>query len=1530
MASKVNVRFVVLLSVVLGVVFASVAAMAALVLYKSAEELAGRAEKAAAEGDFKAATQLISKAVAKDRSNDEYLELWGEYLQQKVPETETEFRTDYQYYRDGVLRGLATVRTTDVDAHYDYLNEHFQSVRLGSTFNRQQWERLIELTQTSLRHFELEEQQSDDWHRLRRFRGISFAQIMSEGLPLEEGQEELAREDLELALEADPADALAAKSLALWHFVKAAKADELDQRERAEAARSEGLRVLAEAAEKNPNNPELAITRLRIEFMGRLRDVSEELPSDATPAERVAKLRPVTREFGAELERIADMMLSADTEKANVRTIDEYYAVGRMIDGQLADRTTREMLAGVIEQDPTNFDAMMALAGMLESNDDFEGALELRQRVTELPPRPVSLDGFRLFFAKRECFKKAAELALALAQRKAGEGEEYDEELLAEAREARDKLAAVVPDRHEALLFLDAKFAIADGDLNKAHELLVEYGRLTERPNLEHLRLLGDISMRADMPGSALDAYAQIVRLRPTDKTTRFKRAEVLVRLDKYEQAKEAYEEMLDYWPRDREVHQRLVYVRRLLGEEDVEIEDPVVECILDAQAVARGNAEELGDMNRAILMLDECIETLDFDARLYTTKARLMAAAGDVEPASSMLREVLTRHPDEQSLRDLLARLEASDDLESMLELVDREESSDELTKLVSKASVCNRFEAYDRADEFIRQAMEIDSTDARVVQLAFFQAVRRGDAEEVRRLERVAIEHNVDRAGGDIFRAHRQLMERDIEGAVESLKQGVAHGTAAANVWRLKGELEARLGRGADAAASFQEALRIDPRDRAAIIGYVSALRRLGRLDEALDVARANESIGRSDDEFVDLWLDLEAEVGDLGLAVGRREQWLDRNPENRSNRLKLAQLYIEEGRWSDARGTIDALREEEHDLRVAELEARFHSTRGDLAAAREAFESYIESIPEGERSADPYLAYGRFLIEHDRMQDGIAVLEQARDLSGGDATRIDLAIGDQLARRGRLEEALAAYNRVVENTSEEGEEPVVKRIIEVLVRLGRSAEAEQWMDRLGGQVETDLSLLLMRAEILSERGELDRARELLNRAAGEHGNNPTVYYRRARLNSSDPRFRADVMQDLATALELDPTYWPALRLRAAINFNQGQIEEAMVDLRTAVEANPRQDDLRNTLMNELIKRGRVGEAVAIADDALEARRGDYEVAIQVGDSFSSHNRWEYASRYYGVAWELRKDETVLERYAESLLNQDPPDLAGAEEALREANLDPEESAAVRLVRAKLLAKRDDMPGAMAELTAALDLLNPSREVMFAWFERVNNTIGSIGRDGITRYLAEVQSSRQDNPWIAFFLARELLGNTATRSQGIDALNQLGQHPDDEVRVLALQVRAMARYEDGDVEAAVEDMKAGLEIRPDDAELNNNLAYLLVNELGRVEESLPYAERAAAQNRFNVNVLDTLGYVYMELDRLEESEQILNRALRLADTPTERLTSLLRMARLRTKQAELLQAMDLLDQAQELIDQNPDLESYQENVDELRDEVR
>src|SRR5205085_4599581 len=98
MASKVNTKFVVILSAALVVVFVCVAGAFAYIKLKSGDRYISMADAALAAGDIEKADRFYARAVGKDNSRVDWLTKWRDVRRLKVPETQGGYEEDYRMY----------------------------------------------------------------------------------------------------------------------------------------------------------------------------------------------------------------------------------------------------------------------------------------------------------------------------------------------------------------------------------------------------------------------------------------------------------------------------------------------------------------------------------------------------------------------------------------------------------------------------------------------------------------------------------------------------------------------------------------------------------------------------------------------------------------------------------------------------------------------------------------------------------------------------------------------------------------------------------------------------------------------------------------------------------------------------------------------------------------------------------------------------------------------------------------------------------------------------------------------------------------------------------------------------------------------------------------------------------------------------------------------------------------------------------------------------------------------------------------
>ena len=130
-----------------------------------------------------------------------------------------------------------------------------------------------------------------------------------------------------------------------------------------------------------------------------------------------------------------------------------------------------------------------------------------------------------------------------------------------------------------------------------------------------------------------------------------------------------------------------------------------------------------------------------------------------------------------------------------------------------------------------------------------------------------------------------------------------------------------------------------------------------------------------------------------------------------------------------------------------------------------------------------------------------------------------------------------------------------------------------------------------------------------------------------------------------------------------------------------------------------------------------------------------------------------------------------------------------------------------------------------------------------------------------------LALSQAYDKAKNYTAMAKSLDEAEKLSESNDDKEPVLFLRgamYEKMKRYEDAEKE-----FRRVLEVSPDNASALNYLGYMLADRNMRVQEALQLIQKAVDQEPTNGAFLDSLGWAYYRLNRLEEAADYLRRSL-------------------------------------------------------------
>jgi tetratricopeptide (TPR) repeat protein len=394
----------------------------------------------------------------------------------------------------------------------------------------------------------------------------------------------------------------------------------------------------------------------------------------------------------------------------------------------------------------------------------------------------------------------------------------------------------------------------------------------------------------------------------------------------------------------------------------------------------------------------------------------------------------------------------------------------------------------------------------------------------------------------------------------------------------------------------------------------------------------------------------------------------------------------------------------------------------------------------------------------------------------------------------------------------------------------------EAASEADPTGGQ-DAALALAALRSK------EFDKALEVAERLQQKQPSNTAGYFlAAAALNRKGEPEKAKAA--LLKALEIKPGDIQALMSLAQLAALAGNRPEAIARLEQAVSANHesiyprlvlarahlRYDDPKNALMAAKAGLQRSPKEATLLDVAgrAELALGQNDAAIATFRALvAAQPNAPIAYRYLAAAYEAARD----------------PDRALAEldNALRVAPQDP----SVKFDRARLLAAT----GKTSEATAVLGELKAAhpQDPSIATLEGAIAQAGGRSADAVSAYQRAFGSQRTSENLVRLANAQVAAGQISEARTALEDWRK--QRPNDVAVRLSLADLYLSLRELKLAEAEYAELNRAV---PDSALILNNLAWT-VAELGRAQEAVPLARRAAELAPNNADILDTLGTVLL-----------------------------------------------------------------------------
>jgi tetratricopeptide (TPR) repeat protein len=438
-------------------------------------------------------------------------------------------------------------------------------------------------------------------------------------------------------------------------------------------------------------------------------------------------------------------------------------------------------------------------------------------------------------------------------------------------------------------------------------------------------------------------------------------------------------------------------------------------------------------------------------------------------------------------------------------------------------------------------------------------------------------------------------------------------------------------------------------------------------------------------------------------LDLAIAEFEKIVILQPSSVEDHMILGQLYTVKHEARKAEEEFKTAKAIEPDSEEVILNlARLYGESGDLAHAAKV----IEAVPVADRSPKMEFALGATYDQLKQPKDAIAAYRRAADMDPSDERTLD-ALGQSLLKDNQLDEALKQFKQLAEADPENAEALI--HIGEIQRRQGKYEDALATVRKARLKDPSSLEAGYNEGLLLDMLARYDEAAQVYEKMVdltshangaytGEEKNNRSiflerlgaVYHEENKTEQSVATFQKMIDMGGDSALRGYQGQVDAYR-------DARQFDKAIEVSRKAVDANPKNRDLKLMLAGELADAGKADEGLALAAGLADKSENDRTVWLALAQMNIRLRRWKDADDAFaktGALTTKKEDRTYLfflrGEWAERQKHYD-----SAEQFFKEAlELDPSNAMTLNYLGYMLADRGMRLPEALKMIRKAVEL--------------------------------------------------------------------------------------------------------------------------------------------------------------------------------------------------------------------------------------------
>jgi tetratricopeptide (TPR) repeat protein len=430
-----------------------------------------------------------------------------------------------------------------------------------------------------------------------------------------------------------------------------------------------------------------------------------------------------------------------------------------------------------------------------------------------------------------------------------------------------------------------------------------------------------------------------------------------------------------------------------------------------------------------------------------------------------------------------------------------------------------------------------------------------------------------------------------------------------------------------------------------------------------------------------------------------------------------------------------------------------------------------------------------------------------------------------GDFYFRIGDADQAIRQYQ---EGMGADGAHRVdyQKRVIEVLIRQGKTAQAyEKDLEILKANPK-DPEARGLKASFLLDKGDVDAAITELQSVVTAKPDNfvarfnlGRAYFAKGELEPARQQFEA--------ALKQRPDYMPARLALTQLAIRQGDPDTALKMAQDTLKMNPGSGVSTLLEAAAYLRKGQYDEARALLEKIIKANPNQADTLLELGVLGLAQKRYKDADEAFRKAYAVDPSNLRgLMGLAEVEFQQNEPDKAVQTIADEAAKQPQRGDIKKELATAEFRAKHFDK--AIADFHAVIDRYKDAPIEQADIYFRLALTYAAMGN--MPQAIENVQKARQLVPT-----------NVGYISLAAEYLDASGKRSD-----------ALTAYRDA------------MKLDPNNGLVLNNLSYLMSDTGGNLDEALTLAQHAKQQMPNFNEVSDTIGWIYIKKNLADSAIEI------------------------------------------------------------------